>query len=392
VINMPVDIESESPSRSAATNWRLAMGVVLITLCILLPVFLRLSAPEEASSPAVMQLMLYGPALLAVLGCYCFDRKLEGKERRDALLLCLVCTLLTNYLHLWLVDNASSSWGANLTVQRQMHESAVLLKPEALPHSYRFLPDALIRLFEQITGNYEVARDSYRNLFGVLLFYTLYRFARRYLLQGGALFCLALWSAVLPVSYRYYAGQPADPMSHLSFLLAFIFIDTGLFIWLLLTLLIGALAKETVLAMAGYYVLVRWREPRYVIKAGALMVSGAIIYFGVRAIVLASAPGYEQISGVSMDHIRTNWENFARWHGPLLYIVGIFVPFVVFGWRTAPFFLRSLALYLFPVLFISGLVFSWLREGRNFMPLCAPLIIMTVHYLAPDQRRRAPAA
>ena len=129
------------------------------------------------------------------------------------------------------------------------------LRPEVLPHSYRFLPNSLVRLFEQVTGDFSTARHTYRNLFGVLLFYALYRFSRLFLLHAGALFSLALWAMVSPVSYRYYLGQLTDPLSHLSFILAFIFIETEQFVYLLLTLTIGCLAKETVLVMAGYYAL-----------------------------------------------------------------------------------------------------------------------------------------
>jgi hypothetical protein len=49
-------------------------------------------------------------------------------------------------------------------------------------------------------------------------------------------------------------------MSHLSFILAFIFIETDQFVYLVLTVTIRCLAKETIIAMAGYYVLFRWRE------------------------------------------------------------------------------------------------------------------------------------
>ncbi len=362
---------------------------VLITLLVLLPVFLRLPAPALGPHNLLAELLVrYGLVLLAIPAFYFLDSKLDRQEKRDALLLCLLLTLLTNYLHLWLVDNASSSWGANRSVQMELHEAAIMSNPESLPHSYRFLPDAFIRWLEQITGDFDSARDGYRNLFGFFVFYALYRFARLFLLRGGSLFCLALWAAILPVSYRYYAGQPADPMSHLSFLLTFIFLQTEQFAWLLLTILIGSLAKETVLAMAGYYALFHWREPKFVPKAALLLVASALLYLGVRAAVLHSAPHYAQISGVTAQHIAENWNNYSRWLGSVFFTVAIFLPFVFLGWRSAPLSLRRLVLFLFPVLFLSGLVFSWLREARNFMPLCAPLIVMTAYYLMPNERNQ----
>ena len=116
---------------------------LLLALLVLLPVFLRLPAPADNGPHILAQLFVrYGLVILATAGCYFFDGKLTSQEKRDALLLCLVLTLLTNYLHLWLVDNASYSWGANRSVQMELHEAAIMSKAESLPHSYRFLPDA----------------------------------------------------------------------------------------------------------------------------------------------------------------------------------------------------------------------------------------------------------
>jgi hypothetical protein len=244
----------------------------------------------------------------------------------------------------------------------------------------------VVRLFEQVTGDFSLARDTYRNLFGVLLFYTLYRFARLFLLHGGALFSLALWTAVCTVSFRYYLGQLTDPISHLSFILAFIFIETEQFVYLVLTLMIGCLAKETVLAMVGYYALFRWREKSYLLKLIILVAGSLAVYLGARAWVLHGVPDYAQISGVAFDHVLRNWADYP-WSVPaFLYTVGIFVPFVIAGWRKSPWRLRSLALYLFPVLLVSSLFFSWLWETRNFMPLVAILVVLTVYHLMPGER------
>jgi hypothetical protein len=307
----------------------------------------------------------------------------------NAVLLCIALTMLSNYLHVWLVDNNQYFLGQpNLEWQIKLHQSVVTLQPSAVPHSYRFLPNSLIRLFEQITGDFSVACNSYRNLFGLLVFYALYRFGRLFLEYEGALFSLALFALVFPVSFRFYAGQPADPISHLSFLLSFIFLEAGQWVYLLLTLLIGSFAKETVLAMAGYYAICSlWKGKQDMLKAAIIVLTALGSFFAVRALVLHGAPAYRHISGVTFDHVAVNWNNQIHWVPQLFYTLGIFVPFVALGWRVTPWSLRSLVLYLFPVLFLSGLVFSYLREARNFMPLVGLFAVMTVYYLCPDQRR-----
>jgi hypothetical protein len=94
--------------------------------------------------------------------------------------------------------------------------------------------------------SFDVARDVYRYVFGVLLFYAVYRYARLYTNYLGGILAMLLAGVVYPVSFEHYAGQLTDPLSHLSFLLAFIFLHTGAFAAFLTTLLIGALAKSLV--------------------------------------------------------------------------------------------------------------------------------------------------
>jgi len=333
--------------------------------------------------------MLYMPAAIAAFCCYRFDRSDNQKQRLDAILLCISLTLTSNYLHSWLVDeNQYFPSLPNLEWQMNLHQSVLQLQPSIVPHSYRFLPDSVIRLFEQITGDFSTASHSYRNLFVFLVFYVLYRYGRFFLEHEGSLFSLVLFALVVPVSYRFYAGQPVDPMSHLSFLLSFIFLETEQWVYLLLTLVVGSLAKETVLAMGGYYVLCSgWKSRQQMLKATIIVFTALGSFFAVRALVLHGTPAYKQISGVKFHHITVNWGNQIHWVPQLFYTLGIFLPFLALGWRVAPRSLRSLVLYLFPVLFISGLAFSYLREARNFVPLVAPFALMTVYYLCPQQRR-----
>jgi hypothetical protein len=365
------------------TNW-VVVGLVLVaTVIALIPVLLHLPSPAAKGAGITF---VYLPALLAAVACYQFDRTFSKKEKAEALFICIAFAFLSNYLHSWLVDLGPGLPASTLGWQTSIQQSVIDLRPEVLPHSYRFLPNSVVRLFEQVTGDFSLARDCYRNLFGVLLFYALYRFARLFLLHGGALFSLALWTVVSAVSFRYYLGQLTDPISHLSFILAFIFIETEQFVYLVLTLTIGCLAKETVLAMIGYYAFFRWREKSYLLKLIILVVTSLAVYLAARLWVLHGAPNYSQISGVTLDHVAKNLADYS-WSLPaFLYTVGIFVPLVIAGWRESPWKLRSLALYLCPVLLISSLFFSWLQETRNFMPLVAVLAVLTVYHLMPGER------
>jgi hypothetical protein len=105
------------------------------------------------------------------------------------------------------------------------------------------------------------------------------------------------------------------------------------------------------------------------------------MYFGVRAYVLHGMMSYDQTSGVGFDHISENWQR-TGWVTPFLLTACALLPFVVLAWKDTSLFLRRQALFLFPVLFLSNLLFSWMQETRNFMPLVFVLAVIAGGYFS----------
>jgi hypothetical protein len=99
---------------------------------------------------------------------------------------------------------------------------------------------------------------------------------------------------------------------------------------------------------------------------------------------------YEQASGVTLDHVWENWQNL-DWQAPFLLTACALLPFLALGWKETPLSLKRQTAYLFPMLFVSSLFFSWLREGRNYMPLVFVLAVVAGRYLgrASDRAARA---
>jgi hypothetical protein len=291
-------------------------------------------------------------------------------------------TSITNNLHTFNVDQATNYFSyPNLVWQNNVHNLVMQFSPDVLPHSYRFLPNSIVRWMQLARIGFDSARDLYRLIFGLLLFYSIYKYARLYCDYTGALIAMLFSAAIYPVSFEHYAGQLTDPLSHLSFVLAFIFLETEEFALLLSTLLIGSLAKETVLAMAGYYLLFGRKERNYRLKAAVLCLAGTAVYIGVRLFVLHGTIHYNQVSGVTLDHA---WENLRTgvWEWPFLLTAGALLPFLALGWKETPASLKRQAVFLLPVLFISSLFFSWLSEARNFMPLVFVLAVAAGGYLS----------
>jgi hypothetical protein len=192
---------------------------------------------------------------------------------------------------------------------------------------------------------------------------------------------MLLVAAISPVTYEWYAGQLTDPLSHLSFVLAFIFLETEQFACLLTTLVIGSLAKETVLALSGYYVLFGRTQKHYLLKAACLVAAALACYLGVRYYVLHSSMQYQDISGVNAAHMLENLRD-KRW--PEVVALTLLGPiyFLVLSWKDTPASLKRLYFYLVISLLVSSVGFSWLVETRNFVPAVIVLSVIAGRFCA----------
>ena len=374
--------DQSRPNGGGSKLWIL-LGVWALAIVALIPALLRWTAVPK-SDGKLLQYLGYIVAAAICAGIY--RRESRRLTRAQAFVLTSLAFLLTcivNSVHNVFVDHGVPylpRFVSNVLWQGLVNDMVIQLSPAALPHSYRFLPNSIVRWMQLGGLAYEPARDLYRLVFGIVLFYAIYKFARLYTNYLGAIIAMLFVAVLYPVSFEYYAGQLTDPLSHLSFVLAFIFLETEDFAFLLTTLIVGSLAKETVLAMAGYYVLFRRNERGYWLKAITLCVASVAMFLGVRMLILHGAiHEYTQISIAPRNMPLLNW-NDSRWPVGLLLTVGAFVPFVVLSWRDTPLSLKRLALFLFPVLFASGLFFSFLVEMRNFMPLVFVLAVITARY------------
>ena len=354
-------------------KWLLLAGVWILTVIAILPAIYHWPAQRPYMGVELYARLGVGYVVAAAIGMAIFRVERKRLTRAQAILLVFVVfllTSLTNNLHWFMIDHGKNVFStvSNAAWQSQMNDYAIQLLPGLAPHSYRFLPNAIVRWMQIAHIDFESARDLFRMLSGLLVFYSLYRFARLYCGYSGAIMAMLFTAAIYPVSFENYAGQLTDPLSHLSFVLALLFLETEEFAWLLTTLLIGSLAKETVLAMAGYYVLFRRQEKGYVVKSALLVGLSLAVYFGVRFFVLHGAMSYQQTSGVGLDHVLENWRD-PEWRIPFLLTACALLPFLAVGWKQTAVSLKRQALFLLPVLFLSSLFFSWLRESRNFMPL-----------------------
>ncbi len=387
---MPTVSTAPLQERSRARQLAL-LSAWAAALVALLPVVFHWGAHPvvRGLSRALRIVPLYLLVLLIGYGIYRVEQRRLGRTCAvSLLLLTFLLTILINFLHYQIVDQGTKVFPfmTNLQWQVWVHNATVDLSPEVLPHSYRFLPSGIVRWMEIAGISYTSARSLYRFLFGVLLFYALYRYARLYTDHLGGLIAMLLTAVMYPISFLHYAGQLTDPLSHLSFLLCFTFLQAGDFPWFLSAMLIGSLAKESVLAMAGYYLLFCRRDKHYALRSFLVCACAAAFYFGVRVLVLKGKMDYQAVSGVPAQHISQNWHAHG-WPSAFLLTAGALMPFLVLDWKRIPASLKQLVLFLLPVLFASTLVFGWLEETRNFMPLVFVLAVTAGSFLSRQSER-----
>ena len=225
------------------------------------------------------------------------------------------------------------------------------------------------------------------------LLFSIYYYARIYHSHKKALLTVLLYASVFPISIRYYAGQLTDPLSHLSFVLSFIFLELNLFFYFATALFVGILAKESIVVMAVYFLIFRRKEKYWLPKTLFLFIVSAAIILSIRLwIVPAATTPFNDffvlgnLRGKWLFFLSSNFGKYNQWVWQMLFTVGIFVPFLILAWKRSNRNIRSLAVFILTVLLLSNIGFSWLHETRNLIPAVIPLALITSDYLLSRSR------
>jgi hypothetical protein len=372
-----------------AGPWGACLAGVLL-LPVLTPIFVPDRFPTDP--PLSDTVRWIGWLVAAAIPCLTFAAiwrgplSARGAERAPLLVLLFLLAALQVDLHHTSVDVGNYFHGLpydlNVDWQRDLHRDILHGNPEAVPHPYRFLPNCLVAWLSQVTGNYLVSALVYRLTVQFLLLVATYEYARVWSGHAAAVVAVLLVSAAYPISIRFYAGQLVDPLSHLSFVVGLLCLEWGWGWPLLATVLIGSLAKESVLVLPVLGLLVYGRERELRLPLGLSLGLGLLLAAGIR-VAIAGDPAYEKISHVTPDHVFRNlWHlSYLEWPRQTWHTAGWLLPLVVWGWRAAAPRLRGTILVLLPALLASNVVFSSLKESRNLMPVVVPMAVIAAGVL-----------
>jgi len=391
-----MELLAEPPRRPrrVSTDRRLIIRATVLSLALAIVSALPVIVPHHwmtaGTRPAAVALLMRAVAfclpLVALLLCLKIDLGLAMRGKIALLIAFGALSWALTDLHYTTVELGhyfpSDSYGDNRDWQLMMHRAVLRLDPGWLPHSYRFLPDGVAEILTWLTGSFEPARAIYRLTFTFLLLLSIYYWSRLYTGHGAAIAVVMVYAIVYPASIRYYAGQLTDPMSHLAFVVAYIFLELEVFPFVAVAILLGLLAKESVALLVVYFLFFEREQKHHWLKSLGLIAGSAAVLLGVRAYVQHGNFGYGQISGVPIEHVLENLRDLDFWPRQFVFTIGCFLPFVVLDWRNVPRRLKRMLLVVAPGLIGSSLFFSWLREARNYVPATIILALITVRFLA----------
>jgi hypothetical protein len=389
--------ESAVPPRAAADaqpRRDIAVGgvVLVAALVVMLPVFRPAWFVLDPATPVPLRSV--GACLAAAIclsiaaSVYRWWTPFPQAERRglllSAILLSLWCVDL-HYSNVDLGDYFGDLYADNVDWQRRLQAGVLALDPITIPHCYRFLPNCVVAWLQLLTGNYLVAALLYRLTAQFVLLLAIYRLARLWNEAVGGLIALLLYALAYVASLRYYAGQLTDPLSHLSFVLGYWYLAAGRPWAFVPVMVLGVLAKESVLLLPMFAVLTHPRSPRACAAWGMSLIAAGVVIWGVR-VVVAGDPAYEKISGVTPAHVHDNFLDVWHWGRQTWETVGALWVVAAIAWRSQPVLLRRLVVFLFPTLWVSSLLFSHLKEARNLIPVSVVLAVMAARVVWRDGR------
>jgi hypothetical protein len=329
--------------------------------------------------------------LLAIGLCAWVEQRREPSSFPLALLFLVAAGLMTAWHWHWPDSNPYLA-----TWQKEMYLDILNHRREA-PHQYRPLPYGFTRSLEIVTGDWTFSCIAYRWFFTFWFLWGAYRLARMWHSPERSLLTVVPLVLLYPLSIWYYWGQLTDPLSHSLFLLAVVCALEDRWLLLAAALALGVVAKETVLLMAPVYFACWWRQGLAAwVKCFALGVVCIAAYFATRLPLGWQLGGYRDINDTERLMVFDNLGIGEPYYNPAapLYqnylhvalFVGVFLPFIVWGWRRIDPRLRTIAVTLTPLVLLSNLCFGWMYESRNYMPLVPILATAALSALAGQQQ------
>jgi hypothetical protein len=155
-------------------------------------------------------------------------------------------------------------------------------------------------------------------------------------------------------------------------------LSTGQEAPMLVSLVVGCVAKESVLIMAPCRAFYGPNRTRAVLLSAAYTVVTFAVVAAIRLIVNGGSFSYGRVSGVEPGFFATNFSLYRQWVPQYVFSIGLLVPGAAWGWRLMDRPFRSTCLLVTAGVIVSSAMFSWLSEVRNLVPAIVMLAIVNI--------------
>lgn len=263
--------------------------------------------------------------------------------------------------------------------------NSILAGTEPAPFQYRYVAYLLPEIIHRVTGYSLQTSEAFHRVFWLWMSaLALHAYLSHWFNRSGAIIGALGFLATASLFVVQTSFAPSDLPAFCFLLLSLLALQRRNYGWLLFTVPVGMLFRETIV-----FVFVVWgvyfcfeRDQRVQIPyltgsvvLAALVFVGLRLYFGFRTYDPYVLP-----------------KNLADIRGPLrvalLFNVFLIIPF--FTLKTAPRFLRYTAA-LVPVVSILNVLFALAKDSRLWLPLVPSLIPLGLIYLVSDTRKEEEA-
>lgn len=283
---------------------------------------------------------------------------------------------------------ATVGWSNTLHDKRLLgwHEDVIHATAPA-PDQYRALTPLLVEgIFIAMDPGVQQAIPRLMLCYGIIHLagfivtgFFFFAFCRNWLRPAGALLCVALLMAVCAVANLPDQTQVADPLNLMFVTIGLWAIQRQALAVLFVAVIVGALNRESVLVLMGYYVLMQWPQSKrsVLLTACLLTVAWAAAYGALRL-------GYGMRSYyVDVVMLGYNLESVVRWAPLLLLLAPPMLAALTREPAKWPGPLRRATLVIPPYLLLH-LIVARVEEVRLFLPLLPVLIPLAVLSIAAD--------
>lgn len=255
-----------------------------------------------------------------------------------------------------------------------------------------WMAEGTINLFDQsIFSAYLINRF----VVTFIIFCIFHLFLLKWFDHKGSFLGVIILAAITPITYMPLL-QESDVFLQLFFLIGLWLIRENKWIWLIPLLFLSTFAKETIIFLLPFYLILNWSKEKKLflfLKSIVLVLSWGVAFYITRNLFFESG---ENSPLWQLPHNIDGFINIFNYSSPFTNMFLLFIPLFGMMWvlsfwnlKKKPHFFRSAALFILIFMIIHFLM-GWPEETRILLPLAfliIPSSMLSIEYLLDKENK-----